>query len=128
MICFQTLDLRSLITTGNLRNCCITRCDLLSNFRFTFFDYNDAIYDIAFKIVVICFQTLDLRSLITTSCTWISLRSCCDLLSNFRFTFFDYNRTIISRLPLKVVICFQTLDLRSLITTTGAILECVFLL
>ncbi len=43
-------------------------------------------------VVVICFQTLDLRSLITTS--------------GYCYPLIDY-----------VVICFQTLDLRSLITT-----------
>ncbi len=68
MICFQTLDLRSLITTKIV------------------LPRNKKAY------VVICFQTLDLRSLITT------------------YIFHIY-------LKLIVVICFQTLDLRSLITT-----------
>ena len=41
----------------------------------------------------------------------------CDLLSNFRFTFFDNNGIVHQPPRLSVVICFQTLDLRSLITT-----------
>ena len=41
-------------------------CDLLSNFRFTFFDNNENAQLLRVIAVVICFQTLDLRSLITT--------------------------------------------------------------
>ena len=48
------------------------------------------------EVVVICFQTLDLRSLITTT----------------------NGRSVVRFL---VVICFQTLDLRSLITTFLAV-------
>ncbi len=62
VICFQTLDLRSLITTKMVENSKL--------------------------FVVICFQTLDLRSLITTI---LKINVGCDLLSNFRFTFFDNN-------------------------------------
>ena len=66
---------------------------------------------------MICFQTLDLRSLITTERHSIEWHSSCDLLSNFRFTFFDNNSDKVSIGQVTVVICFQTLDLRSLITT-----------
>ncbi len=44
----------------------------------------------------------------------------CDLLSNFRFTFFDNNALAEKGIAAAVVICFQTLDLRSLITTGQA--------
>jgi hypothetical protein len=75
VICFQTLDLRSLITTPVIL--IVLGCDLLSNFRYS-------CENKAFIVngVVICFQTLDLRSLITTGSTTVE----CDLLSNFRFT------------------------------------------
>ena len=69
------------------------------------------------RIVVICFQTLDLRSLITTKLFVKENVVRCDLLSNFRFTFFDNNLLLGTSFLLVVVICFQTLDLRSLITT-----------
>ena len=117
VICFQTLDLRSLITTVTQRTVTVGSCDLLSNFRFTFFDNNKAEYYGIDLAVVICFQTLDLRSLITTAGGLSQLKSSCDLLSNFRFTFFDNNKHLPIAFKPKVVICFQTLDLRSLITT-----------
>ncbi len=50
--------------------------------------------------VVICFQTLDLRSLITT------------------------NKLLPEETESYVVICFQTLDLRSLITTVQTNKQC----
>jgi hypothetical protein len=78
VICFQTLDLRSLITTVQFK--------IDNNLLKRLF-------------VVICFQTLDLRSLITT----------------------NYGEKVVicfkMDLLISVVICFQTLDLRSLITT-----------
>ncbi len=66
-------------------------CDLLSNFRFTFFDNNGRGENNEQQLVVICFQTLDLRSLITTIISYSGNVQGCDLLSNFRFTFFDNN-------------------------------------
>jgi hypothetical protein len=90
---------------------------LLSNFVFTFFDTNSSLRDSIPIKVVICFQTLYLRSLIPTNSTdvhkvyklWFAFKLCiyvlwyqlllvvglrakgCDLLSNFVFTFFDTN-------------------------------------
>ena len=95
-------------------------CDLLSNFGFTFFDNNNAPFGFKLLNVVICFQTLDLRSLITTTKRAASAAISCDLLSNFGFTFFDNNYRAIPENTTGVVICFQTLDLRSLITTLKA--------
>ena len=121
------------------------RCDLLSNFVLMIFDNNGCKLTHYCLIVVICFQTLFLWSLITTSlgtitmpsvlwfafklCSydlWQQLGSCryinsfhsCDLLSNFVLMIFD-NNTIRStnRCKHRVVICFQTLFLWSLTTT-----------
>ena len=95
----------------------IVSCDLLSNFVFTFFDTNCLVLYWMKVRVVICFQTLYLRSLIPTHTTksitykqlWFAFKLCiyvlwyqqpavlnpvnvcCDLLSNFVFTFFDTN-------------------------------------
>ncbi len=93
VICFQTLDLRSLITTLLFLNktkkvvICFQTLDLRSLIT-TIINF---ICKLSF--VVICFQTLDLRSLITTKIVAKdNLVLCrCDLLSNFRFTFFDNN-------------------------------------
>ena len=169
MICFQTLYLRSLIPTKKCLKVpqqelwfafklCIyvlwyqhfwfikihsTSCDLLSNFVFTFFDTNNTTWKKKNKQVVICFQTLYLRSLIptvkanesTVDRLWFAFKLCiyvlwyqqnmniellnlrCDLLSNFVFTFFDTNMILVLSILSTVVICFQTLYLRSLIPT-----------
>ncbi len=93
-------------------------CDLLSNFRFTFFDNNNIEAYLEKYIVVICFQTLDLRSLITTYiCNpYILVVVICfqtlDLRSLITTVYLTNTPAIL------VVICFQTLDLRSLITTS----------
>ncbi len=66
VICFQILFIRSLITTKNILNRTITSCDLLSNSFYQIFDNNAGSTGYISQLVVICFQILFIRSLITT--------------------------------------------------------------
>ena len=92
--------------------------------------------------VVNCFQILYIRSLNTiilfsgidrvklwiafrfcifvlwtqSRCRGISTRTCCELLSDFVYSFFEHNRHRVQRQQLSVVNCFQILYIRSLNT------------
>jgi len=117
VICFQFLILRSLITTYALKGAVILGCDLLSISDLTIFDNNKPALVKLAHAVVICFQFLILRSLITTQATIKHLKTSCDLLSISDLTIFDNNQHKATVLVTRVVICFQFLILRSLITT-----------
>ena len=121
-------------------------CELLSDFVYSFFEHNA--YGEAFTSgkVVNCFQILYIRSLNTIStfnCStpwalWIAFRFCifvlwtqstllhsfavlcCELLSDFVYSFFEHNSVLQKKVSQQVVNCFQILYIRSL-NTIGAV-------
>ena len=117
-------------------------CELLSDFVYSFFEHNiEQMVEIS-GIVVNCFQILYIRSLNTIYglsqnlwwLLWIAFRfcifvlwtqssagitpkwACCELLSDFVYSFFEHNRNNLERNLLSVVNCFQILYIRSLNT------------
>ena len=168
MNCFQILYIRSLNTinvgvhnsTGTLwiafRFCIFVlwtqftssinwvkvRCELLSDFVYSFFEHNGTIYLRYIGVVVNCFQILYIRSLNTMLLEryaslrrlWIAFRFCifvlwtqyqegchyrtcgCELLSDFVYSFFEHNISATVLWYLVVVNCFQILYIRSLNT------------
>ena len=140
--CFQILYIRSLNTISNLsakksnslwiafRFCIFvlwtqfnlnktvttTRCELLSDFVYSFFEHNGFGIVSPATGVVNCFQILYIRSLNTIPVTWWSAPA--RLWIAFRFCIFvlwtQLNMTKIN--PCSVVNCFQILYIRSLNT------------
>ena len=73
------------------------------------------------KRVVNCFQILYIRSLNTIE-PWLTLRNlCCELLSDFVYSFFEHNDTGDDLGMVPVVNCFQILYIRSLNTMSASI-------
>ena len=66
--------------------------------------------------VVNCFQILYIRSLNTICRSIAALLTCCELLSDFVYSFFEHNGTKLDHYDGFVVNCFQILYIRSLNT------------
>ena len=117
-------------------------CELLSDFVYSFFEHNTSVNNNGGGGVVNCFQILYIRSLNTIApnfCAfhlllWIAFRfcifvlwtqltdyhrvrlDCCELLSDFVYSFFEHNVCVLDYLTSGVVNCFQILYIRSLNT------------
>ena len=120
----------------------MSRCELLSDFVYSFFEHNLHLLLLPCERVVNCFQILYIRSLNTITgnsiamadTLWIAFRFCifvlwtqlkichpinlicCELLSDFVYSFFEHNLCLIINIDRKVVNCFQILYIRSLNT------------
>ena len=70
-------------------------------------------------LVVNCFQILYIRSLNTIGSQWSRSLYCCELLSDFVYSFFEHNIGCDMTKIEKVVNCFQILYIRSLNTIFG---------
>ena len=92
------------------------RCELLSDFVYSFFEHNISKQREGGKLVVNCFQILYIRSLNTICPIHHSLPYSCELLSDFVYSFFEHNFFVDSAKVLQVVNCFQILYIRSLNT------------
>ena len=115
--CFQILYIRSLNTTGTLCRARSRRCELLSDFVYSFFEHNHETRAVLVPVVVNCFQILYIRSLNTTYPFSVVLCRSCELLSDFVYSFFEHNNTRPISDGTLVVNCFQILYIRSLNTT-----------
>ena len=71
-----------------------------------------------------CFQILYIRSLNTISIIKYLFHICCELLSDFVYSFFEHNVPSERRTGGTVVNCFQILYIRSLNTIKSAFSEC----
>ena len=115
--CFQILYIRSLNTMTRLKARFSASCELLSDFVYSFFEHNRGHRQQGGNSVVNCFQILYIRSLNTISnlisvvviLLWIAFRfcifvlwtqsfinwpfteDCCELLSDFVYSFFEHN-------------------------------------
>ena len=115
--CFQILYIRSLNTIHNHSVLLSGRCELLSDFVYSFFEHNLIVNNSRERAVVNCFQILYIRSLNTITRInermfaqlWIAFRFCifvlwtqwlasktnltasCELLSDFVYSFFEHN-------------------------------------
>ena len=91
-------------------------CELLSDFVYSFFEHNCSHHSGSTCVVVNCFQILYIRSLNTI--IWIrrTLSFCCELLSDFVYSFFEHNNKPVQTVEQRVVNCFQILYIRSLNT------------
>ena len=124
---------------GRLRS---SGCELLSDFVYSFFEHNALCDAVERTSVVNCFQILYIRSLNTIQpsvpralgALWIAFRfcifvlwtqwgprcssrtRCCELLSDFVYSFFEHNAPATPRPSSPVVNCFQILYIRSLNT------------
>ena len=67
------------------------RCELLSDFVYSFFEHNDSITLRTFLTVVNCFQILYIRSLNTIPLRGLVRDVRCELLSDFVYSFFEHN-------------------------------------
>ena len=111
----------------------IVSCELLSDFVYSFFEHNALFFAVRGGDVVNCFQILYIRSLntmslITTPCPpllWIAFRFCifvlwtqsehgqrvdrfcCELLSDFVYSFFEHNRRRSFRSSIPLWIAFR---------------------
>ena len=118
------------------------RCELLSDFVYSFFEHNFCRMITIDRRVVNCFQILYIRSLNTIPAgdnpqgqgLWIAFRFCifvlwtqylrenwsslnsCELLSDFVYSFFEHNNGKRDAVVKLVVNCFQILYIRSLNT------------
>ena len=63
--CFQILYIRSLNTISDNSRIILLRCELLSDFVYSFFEHNVSMSHTSSKFVVNCFQILYIRSLNT---------------------------------------------------------------
>ena len=123
MNCFQILYIRSLNTILLIKLHHFARCELLSDFVYSFFEHNLRTHSNKLYIVVNCFQILYIRSLNTIDLAgsspkrelWIAFRfcifvlwtqliennfvnsCCCELLSDFVYSFFEHNRICVER-------------------------------
>ena len=117
MNCFQILYIRSLNTIDIRKPGIRRRCELLSDFVYSFFEHNSVAAPLILLKVVNCFQILYIRSLNTIKLNnlyklgplWIAFRFCifvlwtqwiekvvksnvcCELLSDFVYSFFEHN-------------------------------------
>ena len=66
-------------------------CELLSDFVYSFFEHNSRGSAQSVSWVVNCFQILYIRSLNTIPCSIVVSSSCCELLSDFVYSFFEHN-------------------------------------
>ena len=93
-------------------------CELLSDFVYSFFEHNITRILARNRTVVNCFQILYIRSL-NTIFDYRSFRQwCCELLSDFVYSFFEHNHKLADGSVGNVVNCFQILYIRSLNTIT----------
>ena len=95
--CFQILYIRSLNTmqkSKQVRNLC---CEVLSDFVYSFFEHNIFPFSPEIRLVVNCFQILYIRSLNTIRSQSLSRSACCELLSDFVYSFFEHNRICVER-------------------------------
>ena len=67
------------------------RCELLSDFVYSFFEHNKGGKTLTITKVVNCFQILYIRSLNTTQAGAKYHRDGCELLSDFVYSFFEHN-------------------------------------
>ena len=117
MNCFQILYIRSLNTISLEKWC---RSDFVVNcFQIL---YIRSLNTIEFKVfttlgtVVNCFQILYIRSLNTIAVDGLDVGPCCELLSDFVYSFFEHNNRGHRGNRPAVVNCFQILYIRSLNT------------
>ena len=68
-------------------------CELLSDFVYSFFEHNDIQQHIRRREVVNCFQILYIRSLNTILASRLLKTLCCELLSDFVYSFFEHNQS-----------------------------------
>ena len=66
-------------------------CELLSDFVYSFFEHNLGRGRFAVSGVVNCFQILYIRSLNTIRIVIGEVHICCELLSDFVYSFFEHN-------------------------------------
>ena len=92
------------------------RCELLSDFVYSFFEHNWQIIVVLKVIVVNCFQILYIRSLNTITYHREPQHDGCELLSDFVYSFFEHNANLETEEISIVVNCFQILYIRSLNT------------
>ena len=92
------------------------RCELLSDFVYSFFEHNRDNVAVLQGEVVNCFQILYIRSLNTIIWGSMTTAQRCELLSDFVYSFFEHNRDNVAVLQGEVVNCFQILYIRSLNT------------
>ena len=92
------------------------RCELLSDFVYSFFEHNEVRIVEAGGCVVNCFQILYIRSLNTIRLIENKREISCELLSDFVYSFFEHNVRLRPGLLRLVVNCFQILYIRSLNT------------
>ena len=92
------------------------RCELLSDFVYSFFEHNMAAKTKLAECVVNCFQILYIRSLNTILFLEERAGHGCELLSDFVYSFFEHNAAEIIEDVTTVVNCFQILYIRSLNT------------
>ena len=116
MNCFQILYIRSLNTISISLSIWIICCELLSDFVYSFFEHNTKSGSRRRKDVVNCFQILYIRSLNTISISLSIWIICCELLSDFVYSFFEHNISVLYLNNGIVVNCFQILYIRSLNT------------
>ena len=93
-------------------------CELLSDFVYSFFEHNEILPAVFSNPVVNCFQILYIRSLNTIIISQQQISYCCELLSDFVYSFFEHNKVLKFRNNHHVVNCFQILYIRSLNTIT----------
>ena len=92
------------------------RCELLSDFVYSFFEHNEYTASQVTLLVVNCFQILYIRSLNTIGSEERKADDGCELLSDFVYSFFEHNSGTYSSMASPVVNCFQILYIRSLNT------------
>ena len=66
-------------------------CELLSDFVYSFFEHNSRCHFQKGSCVVNCFQILYIRSLNTIEYKVECEVTCCELLSDFVYSFFEHN-------------------------------------
>ena len=66
-------------------------CELLSDFVYSFFEHNWETVFVTELKVVNCFQILYIRSLNTIKANLKCSLICCELLSDFVYSFFEHN-------------------------------------
>ena len=95
------------------------RCELLSDFVYSFFEHNADGGLLLVLDVVNCFQILYIRSLNTIGAGVRQGLSGCELLSDFVYSFFEHNWPGRGHVIVSVVNCFQILYIRSLNTMSS---------
>ena len=82
-------------------------CELLSDFVYSFFEHNNSSSTRHSAAVVNCFQILYIRSLNTMTSPNIHTTLCCELLSDFVYSFFEHNWFSVSTMPPPLWIAFR---------------------